>query len=274
MRRSHFFTSAALAGGIFSSFAQAAPFSYTTPDSLLIESFDALPNTPENVSLGANSWDDDITLAHWHAETSLNAGAEGGTERLRITHGNTLAGAIYSFGATDDFDRALGSIGSTVVGDVYWGTHIRNDTGRTLREFSLTYFGEQWRDGGDAAGSPPQRVDFQYSLNASGLVALAFGNAVNVDGLDFVSPQFGAVAAVALDGNNLANRKLIAATVQPIIWQPNSELWLRWADINHPGNDHALGIDDLFFTASVPEPLVPPLLTLLTLRWLVRRPPR
>jgi hypothetical protein len=29
---------------------------------------------------------------------------------------------------------------------------------------------------------------------------------------------------------------------------------LRWADLNNTGNDHGLGIDNLSFSAAVPEP--------------------
>jgi hypothetical protein len=245
---------AVLLAGAFSAVVRASPILYATPGALYLQDFDELPNAPENTSLGPVSWRDDITLEHWHAQTSINGGAEGGFERMRITHGNATIGAIYSFGATGDFDRALGSIGSTTIGDVVWGVHFRNDTGLTLRHLIINYFGEQWRDAG---GVPAQGIDFQYSLNGSDVHGPGFGTAINVDALDFVSPSFDNAAAITLDGNNPANRKLISGQINNINWAPGTELWIRWVDVNHPDADHGLAVDDFAFQALTPEPAAP-----------------
>jgi len=37
-------------------------------------------------------------------------------------------------------------------------------------------------------------------------------------------------------------------------WLPDTDLWLRWGDVNHAGNEHGLAIDNLTFEAMVPEP--------------------
>jgi hypothetical protein len=57
----------------------------------------------------------------------------------------------------------------------------------------------------------------------------------------------------AVDGNNAGKVAGITATVTGINWQPGTDLWLRWDDVNNTGNDHGLAIDNLSFSA-IPEP--------------------
>jgi hypothetical protein len=239
--------------------ASAEPYSYKTPGQLFIETFDSLPNAPENTAL-PDPWVDDLTLPHWMAITTIEVPTEGGFHRFRITHGNTSGGSIYSFGAANDTDRALGSIGSTTVGDVYWGTRFHNDTGRTLNQITFTYSGEQWRDGGATAPaiSVAQTIDFQFSLSATGIFGEAFKGAVDVNALDFVSPIFGSSNAVSYDGNAPANRVLLSSTIRGFQWLPDTDLFVRWIDINHLGNDHGMAIDDFSIVANTPEPCVFP----------------
>ena len=55
-----------------------------------------------------------------------------------------------------------------------------------------------------------------------------------------------------LDGNDPANRTAIGTTVGGFVWNPGEDLWLRWRDVDHAGNDHGLSIDDLSFSAALP----------------------
>jgi hypothetical protein len=83
----------------------------------------------------------------------------------------------------------------------------------------------------------------------------------DVPALNFTSPTFvNTGGGGALDGNDASlplpvNKTAIGPiVVNDINWQPGRTLWLRWADINNSGNDHGLAIDDVSFSAEIPEP--------------------
>src|SRR6185295_18975228 len=102
------------------------------------------------------------------------------------------------------------------------------------------------------AVSVAQSVDFQYQVANPGVIT-----AVNTpstgwldnDPLDFTSPTFGTTAAATLDGNAAGNRVAESATLSVSIAN-GQEVWLRWKDIDHAGNDHGLAVDDLAVTAN------------------------
>lgn len=250
----------------------SAAIMYSTPESTYTQNFDSLPNTPENTSLGASpaGWTDDnaapavgnfsIVGFYLHHPLTQTEGGANGNQRVRIGAGTAATGAFMSWGSSMATDRALGMLSSNVMSAVdaesFYGARFTNDTGQTLVSFTLSYTGEQWRDGGAATvGSVAQSITFDYSLNATSIEDGA-ATFTDVAVLDFTSPTFGGTSATALDGNAAANRTAIGpVTVAGLNWQPGTDLWIRWADINNAGNDHGLGIDDLEFSATaIPEP--------------------
>lgn len=252
-----------------------AAVGYSTPGSTYSQNFDSLPNTPENTSLGSSpiGWTDDnaspgagnFSIVGWYLYHPLVL-AEGGVnshQRMRVGAGSANTGGFMSFGASGSSDRALGDVGSnTLAGpnsptnSIWFGLRLSNDTGITLTDFTLTYDGEQWRDGG-AATPVAQTMNFMWSTTAT---AISDPNTAftAVPALNFTSPVFantGSGAAVA--GNSAGLVAGITANVSGINWQPGADLWLRWDDINNAGNDHGLAIDNLSFSATAtPEPSV------------------
>ncbi len=252
-----------------------AAVSYSTPGSTYSQNFDSLPNTPENTSLGSSpiGWTDDnaapgagnFSIVGWYLYHPLVL-AEGGVnshQRMRIGAGSANTGGFMSFGVSGSSDRALGDVGSnTLAGpnsptnSIWFGLRLSNDTGITLTDFTLSYDGEQWRDGG-AATPVAQTMNFMWSTTAT---AISDPNTAftAVPALNFTSPVFantGSGAAVA--GNSAGLVAGITANVSGINWQPGTDLWLRWDDINNAGNDHGLAIDNLSFSATAtPEPSV------------------
>lgn len=222
------------------------------------QTFDSLPNDTawQNKSLVGSGyeWQDEVSVPNWLAYHIASL-TEGGNHRLRITSGGTNVGSFYSFGDPGMTDRALGDITSGTTNTARWGTRFVNNTGTTLTEFTLGYTGEQWRDGGGTTASVAQSIRVGYSMNAGTIVDTAASGIVYTDiaGLEFVSPNVGRTTAAALNGNAAENRTVLSATVTGLTWLPGEELWIRWIDSDHTGNDHGLGIDDLTFTA-VPEP--------------------
>jgi predicted extracellular nuclease len=191
------------------------------------ENFDVLTGTGTNLP-----WIDDSTIPGWYASrTTYNAGT-----------GSSNAGALYSFGSTGDADRALGSVASNTTGNLFYGVRLTNDTDSVIPTLDISYFGEQWRNGGN---TDAQRLDFQYQIGAANLTE---GNWLDFDQLDFTSPIATATAG-ALDGNASVNRQSVSATLTGISLAPGEDIWLRWLDANDAGNDHGLAIDDFSVSA-------------------------
>jgi hypothetical protein len=234
--------------------------SITTLGSPLTENFDTLASSGTSFT-----WTDNSTIpAVYTSRTSYTVGT-----------GSSNTGALYSFGVAGVnpiSERALGSVGSGSTGTIYWGVKLTNNTGGTITSLDVSYVGEQWRNGGatSPAVSVAQTVDFQYQIVNAGVITGINTPAtgwVDHDPLDFTSPTFGTTASAALDGNAAANRVAKSATLSITIAN-GQEVWLRWRDIDHAGNDHGLAIDNFSVTANgippsptptpTPTPTAPP----------------
>jgi hypothetical protein len=250
--------------------------SYSTPGSLYSENFNSLPtDAPNNNNIqtgtGAytSGWQDNTTtvtgtrvsMAGWylyHPITQTEGGANG-HQRLRFGPGSSTTGAFYGFasGGTTDSEKALGSLASNTMADpdagMFFGLRLRNDTGATLDQFTLTYDGEQWRNGGSGTANTLQ---FDYSSDAT--EANWFINTASyasVAALNFTAPVVSTTAGL-VDGNAAGRVTDITATVSGISWAPGADLWLRWTDLNGLGSDDGLAVDNFRFSAVavVPEP--------------------
>jgi hypothetical protein len=155
-------------------------------------------------------------------------------------------GAI-SFGTGTSTDRALGAL-PTSADIAGLGAVITNNTGQTLTQFTLSFTGEQWRRG-DA--NVHDTLTFAYGL-ASSIDASGLSPDTN---LDFASPnQDNTTVNVALDGNASANRAAHSDTVTGLSWAPGASMVVRWVGQDLSGQDDGLAIDDVSFSAPVPEP--------------------
>lgn len=184
-------------------------------------------------------WTDNVTLPGWY-ETRPGPGAG----KIRADNGSSSFGFLYSYGSTGSSDRALGSTGLGLSGNLFWGVRLINiHPTWTLTSFTATFRQEQWRDG--VAGQS-RTTFFEYKLGATaindtGFTGVAAGNLVSVSNLNLF----------AIDGN--ANAVTKTVTVHGINWGPGQELWLRWRDPHEVFQDHGLAIDD-FSLLAVPEP--------------------
>ncbi len=217
-----------------------AQVSMTALDVPYTQNFDALPAS------GSTTWTNNSTLPGW-----FHARSGSGTTIVADT-GVSNSGNLYSFGASGDGDRALGSIGSgnAAAGDFYWGVRLQNHTGGTITSLDVTYTGEQWRNGGATGTAAQQTLAFSYLVGAptvSGSLAEFTSPGSAVAALDFVSPITTATAG-ALNGNLAANRSVRTATISGLSIPDGAEVMLRWADPNHTGNDHGLSVDDFSVT--------------------------
>ncbi|RZJ73017.1 YDG domain-containing protein [Flavobacterium sp.] len=173
----------------------------------------------------------------------VEAGANSNTT-LRNDNGASSTGDTFFYGSTGSNERALGSYASGSLTSQY-GAVFTNNTGATLTEFTITYTGEQWRDGGNSS-AVFNTLTFAYAINSSSVTS---GTFVNVTNLDFTALVNNTSADVATDGNATNRRTTKTYTVTGISWPAGQNLCIRWTDINDPGNDDGLAVDDLTFSA-------------------------
>jgi hypothetical protein len=184
------------------------------------------------------------TLAASGTSTALPSGwvlRETGTNANGVYTAGTgsgNAGDSYSFGAAAAAERALGGIrsGSLVPS---MGACFSNNTGAAISALDIAYVGEEWRLGTLARGS--DRLDFQYSLNAT---SLADGTWVDLDALDFVTPNLTGASVGARDGNAAAFRTALSTTLDALSIPAGATIWIRWNDFDASGADDGLAIDD------------------------------
>lgn len=177
--------------------------------------------------------------------------------------GTSTTGTFYAFASTGSSDRAIGGLSSNTTGDYAITFAVQNTTGHTLTGFTFDWVMEQWRDGGNATPvAQSVVVDYKVSSQATpsslgeGLNYLTDASYVTgfTSLVTAASPVFAnASSGAALDGNASANRVALSNTVSGLNWASGSILVIRFWDNNHPGNDHALAIDDVSFTA-IPAP--------------------
>jgi predicted extracellular nuclease len=204
------------------------------------QNFDSLANS------GTPAWTNDSTLEGWYLGTDANPAV---TTYL-VGTGSGTTGAFYSFGSASATDRALGGLGSNSyygasgVGKGYIGLILQNQTGANISALSVSYTGEEWRNGGNTS---IQSLTFSYVISSSLPALTTSGTAFPA--LDFAGPIHTSTAG-ALDGNAAASRTALASTITGIIVPDGSYILLRWTDLNDSGNDHGLAIDDLSVSAS------------------------
>jgi hypothetical protein len=238
-----------------------AQVSYDTIGATIMQSFDSLPNSPQNASLGTTpaGWiDDSATPAAnqfsipgyylYHPVTQGEGGANN-HQRMRIGAGTATTGAFMSWGASGSTERSLGALPSTTMAvdnaAMFMGMRLVNNTGQLLNRFTLTYDGEQWRDG-DALSS----MTLDYSATATPADWNGPSGFTSLPSLTFNPPVTGG-GSVAVDGNAAGRVDNISDTVTGFAWAPGAELWLRWSDLQLGGSqsDDGLGIDDIEFSA-------------------------
>jgi hypothetical protein len=248
-----------------------AAISYTTPGSTYSQNFDSLPiDAPNNANIESvyvDGWQDDvdpavsaendISILGWYIYHPNDSGTEdgfNGHQRFRMGSGSSTTGSFYVFaaGGASDPEKALGGLSSTVLaGDnssMFTALRLTNDTGVTLNEFTLTYDGEQWRDGAASSGLP-ETLSFDYSTTATidDWFDLPLGYK-SVPALSFTAPVNAGDGTV--DGNTAGRVGNITATVDGVGWAPGTDFWLRWTDVSVPGPDDGISIDNVTFSAA------------------------
>ncbi|MEP0925408.1 cadherin-like domain-containing protein [Leptolyngbya sp. ST-U4] len=197
-----------------------------------------------------NTWTNDTLLPGWLLFNS--SGTTITTYAAGTGTGNT--GSFYSFGPTTGTmtDRALGGLGS---GATYFGSPASgaiagwiafgatNTSESTFSSFTLSFDGEQWRNGGNTSAQP---MVLEYGFGSSfNTVTTWIAPGSN---FDWSSP-IATASAAAVDGNGAGLVSGRGGTISTS-WAPSDTLWVRWIERNDAGNDHGLAIDNFSLTAS------------------------
>ena len=188
--------------------------------------------TQDFTSLGTTNltWIDNSTLPGWYISSA---------SPLAINTGSTNTNACFNFGVSGTnpiTDRALGAISTATTHR--FGLRIKNSGTATIAGLTIAFSGEQWRS--FVAGT----LIFEYQVGTA-ISSLTTGAWTPLSALNFTSPQ--ASSGIALDGNAVANKVGISATLTTIFAAGN-EIFLRWskAGTSSPG----LAIDDLSIFAN------------------------
>ena len=203
--------------------ASVTPFSVTN-SAFAVQALNTLASTGTGSTLPTG-----FTFAETGGDTSYSA-----------DDGAASAGGAYSYGTGVSSERALGTLRDGTVAPVI-GTRLQNGSGDIIRFLYVQFAGEQWRR--DSLGTIADRLDFQYSLDATSLTT---GTWVDTDALDFISP-IATATTTALDGNAVANRTTVLGHVENLNLANGATLWVRWLDADAAGNDDGLAIDDVAF---------------------------
>lgn len=219
------------------------PISFTGTYS---QNFDSLASSGT-----ANSWANDSTLAGWSLFRQPAPGSDITTYVAGTGSGN--AGSFYSFGSAGSSERALGGLGS---GGTYFGgpgnnavagwiaLAATNATGGTINDATLTFDGEQWRNGGNTTA---HSMVLEYGFgNSFTSVASWTAASSSFTWSSVVNTSTGA----AVDGNTAGLVAGVGGTLSGLDWNAGETLWLRWVEVNNASNDHGLAIDNVSLTAA------------------------
>jgi len=219
-------------------------FAGATPAFAQFVSLTGTPATQNFNALATTGTSGTVPDGWYFAETGTNANTTYAADDGSLNSGNT-----YSYGASGSSERAFGMLRSGSLVPMI-GARLRNDSGSALSEIAVSYTGEQWRLG---ASGRADSLQFQYSLDAGSLTDSA-ATWTNVPALDFASPATsGAVGA--LDGNAAANRTDISGSITGLSLGNGGSLWVRWVDVDVPGADDGLAIDDVSFALAGGPPV-------------------
>jgi hypothetical protein len=186
------------------------------------------------------------SMSGWYGECDVvQAGAQ-----IGAADGSTTTGGIYSFGATNNGNRALGLISTSSSLGVHFGLKLINNTSSNLNYFSTQYLGEFWKN-----GTKPKTFLIGYAIDPAGtnstLSPTVISNA-QPNTLSSLSIHFPTGTVGGVNGYLPANQTNCKALYVPLAspWTPGSALWLVWSINDATGSGQGYGIDNFYFHAS------------------------
>jgi hypothetical protein len=182
-------------------------------------------------------------LAGWYGLSALES-------RFGATDGDQTTGGQISFGPASSASRALGLLATSTTGATAFGLRLINGTSMTLDRINLQVTGEVWRQSNLA-----KTLLFYYYVDPTATAPFPSEATADLPALNVYFPTVAAdTGGVAVDGTAPLNQTNLNLFNQPIAgWAPGSALWLVWEMTDSTGKAQGLGIDNLSFSANVPQ---------------------
>jgi hypothetical protein len=189
----------------------------------------------------------------WNAGSLTGASVTNGIIASVATLNNNTGGSTtsgnFNYGSSGGADRAIGALSAA---SVTRATEVRflNNTGFTITNLTISYDGEQWRDGGSTANADQLGLTFSQDTVGGLTNFTAIGASFN-----FTAPKNTATAG-ALDGNLAANRVAGIGGAFTVSIAAGEVFVLRWIDPDIANNDDGMAIDNfsLGYDVAIPEP--------------------
>jgi hypothetical protein len=178
---------------------------------------------------------------------------DGGKPPYGVDDGSLLDDLPLSYGPSSNSDRAMGNLSSIANGDAVWGITFHNVLSDAIISLEVKFTGEKWRNSDAVADT----LTFSYKTSSTNINNFETSSGTvptgwtPVPALNFTATDTGTTGAV--DGNDAANRTMLSSTISVTV-PLGHYIALRWFDDDVSLNDHGIAIDDLFVTATVPEP--------------------
>ena len=226
---------------------------YATQNSNYNQTFTTLPTTDVTPVSGTGTpltgpYDLTVASPNGFGASALTGWYGGnldtGAEKFGVGEGGATTGALMAFhNNSASTNMALGTISTTSTASRFGAVFI-NNTGQTLNSLSLSYLGEEWREG-TAAG--PQNLNFSYAIGTGNILTDTF---TPVSSLSFTSPHDSdANAGTALDGTLTTNQVAVSGTLNGFSWAPNQPLEIVWDKGTGAGGSDGLGIQNVTLSA-------------------------
>jgi hypothetical protein len=201
-----------------------------------------------------NDFIDNSTIPSWYSQRT------GTNISYAASDGGSLTGNLYSYGTTGSNERAIGSIGSNNTasgGNFAHGIQFHNTSNLPASHFTFSYTLEQWRK---SNVTEPQTITFWYKKSTSPITLLNPGinsTWTSYTLLNATSPINDGLSATALNGNLAQNQVTLSnVLIEGLEVLPGEYIMFKWDDIDHPGADHGLAIDDVSISWLVLNPCI------------------
>jgi hypothetical protein len=243
---------------------------YTQLGSVYTQDFDSLPNPgATSVNTGNPVTNNGViySLANPYdfAYPVIGSGGTGGLgiaalagwygygvsgAKFGATDGDQTTGGQISFGLPNSSNRALGLLATSSTKGTAFGVRFINGTTTTLTRMNVQVTGEVWRQSNVA-----KTLQFYYYVDGPGTNGFPTSGTASNAALNVSLPAVAAdTGGVAVDGTLAQNQTNLSVQNQAITnWAPGAALWLVWQMTDAAGKAQGLGMDNLSFSASVPE---------------------
>ena len=188
------------------------------------------------------------TLPGWYLQHEIHRSS---SYPIFGNDGSNPALNFYSYGNSVSTERALGGMANGIdAGSGYIAFRVKNNTGKIIRNFEISYTLEQWYNSGKAA-----KFDFSYAVKPVGTsITSPLESAatwINVDDMDVQTPSTTSPTGKK-NGNDASHRVNKKYTLIEINLQPGQEIMLRWQYITvGTTNGNGLALDDVSVTPQV-----------------------